>query len=98
MMSARNTGYFDDLVARTERAHVVRSEPWASLASISATRSCGAGSCKAGIFFVPHSIVHHSDSALTDVTPDPSGTVLRLVEHYGPEAEFAILRQGRDGG
>lgn len=29
MMNVRTAAYFDDLVARAERAHVVRREPWA---------------------------------------------------------------------
>jgi hypothetical protein len=48
---------------------------------------------------MPHSIVGHMASGrLIDITPDPSDSAFPFVEHSGSEADFAILRQGRDGG
>jgi hypothetical protein len=49
---------------------------------------------------MPHSVVREKASGkLIDITPDPSnGGDIAFVEHRGSEDDFAVLRQGRDGG
>ncbi len=111
MMNARTIAYFDDLVARVQLADIVRREPWAQAHPNRCHANCDAfvrqhsdfevvrgWLVQGGHFFMPHSVVRQRDGALVDITPDPSDSRLPFVAHLGTEAEYAILRQGRDGG
>jgi hypothetical protein len=52
-----------------------------------------------GCWYVPHSVVRQTSSCnLIDITPEPSNCSIPFVEHRGPEQDFSVLRQGRDGG
>lgn len=52
-----------------------------------------------GHFCIPHSVVREKATGrLMDITPEPSGTTIPLVEHWRSEEDFQALRGGRDGG
>jgi len=112
MTNDRTKSYFDDIVMRASRASIVRREPWSDAspncchanveafvrASAEYQIVCGwlVGN---GRWLMPHSVVRHTLSGqLVDITPDPSGSAFPFVEHRGTEADFVVLRQGREGG
>lgn len=112
MSHDRTKSYFDDIVMRTAYASAVSREPWSEAspnrchanveAFVQASSEHGVvrGWLVAdGHWLMPHSVVRHILSGrLVDITPDPSASLFPFVEHRGTEAEFTILRQGRDGG
>jgi hypothetical protein len=112
MINDRTKSYFDDIVMRASYAGVVPREPWSEGSPNCCHANVEAFVCTSaeyqivrgwlvanGHWLVPHSVVRHTLSGkLVDITPDPSGSVLPFVEHRGTEADFAVLRQGRDGG
>jgi hypothetical protein len=112
MMNVRTTAYFDDLLGRAICADVIPREPWSGALANQCHTNCDSYVLQNpayevirgwlvndGHYFMPHSIVREvSSGLLTDITPDPSSSRLPFVEHRGSEADFSILRQGRDGG
>jgi hypothetical protein len=112
MMNARTTAYFDDLLDRAQHADVVPREPWPEAHANRCHVNCESfvqqqpeyeivrgWLVNDGHYFMPHSVVRAlANGKLIDITPDPSGSELPFVEHDGSEAEFSIVRQGRDGG
>ena len=112
MTNVRTTAYFDDVIFRAVNASVAASEPWPDavqnqchanaerfvqrFSGYEVVRGWLVGS---GHWLMPHSIVRHTASGrLIDITPNPGDRAFPFVEHRGSDADFAILRQGRDGG
>jgi hypothetical protein len=111
MTNDRTTAYFDDVVSRAIDAPVVPKEPWPEavanrchenaerfIQQVSGYEVVRGWLVGGGHFLMPHTVVRHTTSRrLVDITPDPSDSAFPFVEHSGSEADFAILRQGRDG-
>ena len=109
----RTLAYLDDVISRVASAPRILREPDPSAVASECHANCEAYiAAHPGFqivhgwlaittnFICPHSIVREAaTNRLIDITPDPSGTgPLPFVEHVGSEREFAILREGRDGG
>jgi hypothetical protein len=112
-MHTKTKAYFDDVVSRSASAPVVPYGDSPGAESNRCHANCEALVAENSAFevvrgwlviganyFCPHSVVReHATGRLIDITPDPSTAgPLRFVEHKGTEADFIILRQGRDGG
>jgi hypothetical protein len=112
MTTDRTTAYLDDVVSRAVNAPVVLREPWPEAAPndchanvesfvqrLSGHEIVRGWLVGGGHWLMPHSVARQTASGrLIDITPDPSDSAFPFVEHRGTEADFAILRQGRDGG
>jgi hypothetical protein len=112
-MPDRTLAYFDDLVRRASDAQSATQQPAPDMRANACHDNCEAFAAAnigfevvrgwlafGGHFFIPHSVVReHASGNLIDITPvngDPG--LIPFVEHRGSEADFRILRQGRDGG
>jgi hypothetical protein len=112
MTNDLTTEYLDDVILRAIDAPVVPREPWPEAAPnrchanvesfvhrFSGYKVVRGWLVNGGHWLMPHSVVRHTASGrLIDITPDPSGSTIPFVEHRGSEADFVVLRQGRDGG
>jgi hypothetical protein len=112
MATDPTTAYFDDVVLRAVDAPVVPREPWLEAAPNQCHANAESfvrrffgyvvvrgWLVSGGHWLIPHSVVRQGASGrLVDITPDPSGSALPFVEHRGSGADFATLRQGRNGG
>jgi hypothetical protein len=111
-MNHRTKAYFDDLVQLAVSAEPARREPHTSAQPNACHANCdafvrqfsGYGVVRGwlvsqGCWFIPHSVVRETISGrLIDITPEPTNSSIPFVEHPGSEEDFAILREGRDGG
>ncbi|MGW1425768.1 hypothetical protein ACWAT4_37200 [Bradyrhizobium manausense] len=112
-MNQRTQAYFDELVRRAVTASAIPREPEPLAQPNACHGNCEEFARRhtgyevirgwlvfGGHWFVPHSVVREIASGkLIDITPDPNNSgAIPFVEHKGSEDDFAILRQGRDGG
>lgn len=111
MSSDPTMAYFDDVIARAATAPVIRREVWSEAGPAKCHQNCerfaerfeGYGVVRGwliigGHLCIPHSVVRNVVTrSLIDVTPDPSGSCVPFVEHLRSDADFQILRSGRDG-
>jgi hypothetical protein len=111
-MSDSTTAYFDDVIARAATAPVIHRQAWVEAEPAKCRQNCeGFAKCFEGYAVVrgwlvigghlciPHSVLRNTvTGSLIDITPDPSGSRIPFVEHRRSDADFQILRSGRDGG
>jgi hypothetical protein len=112
-MNHRTKAYFDDLAQRAAVAPAIPRTPWPEARPNACHANCEAFVLRFagyevvrgwlvsdGCWFVPHSLVRDTASGtLVDISPDPGNSgAVAFVEHKGTEEEFAVLREGRDGG
>lgn len=112
-MNERTKAYFDDLVRRAAHPPPLEHQSWPSAVANFCHRNCELFDAQSerhrivrgwlvvnGCWFIPHSVIRETATGkLIDITPMPADNIIStFVEHRGTESDFAILRQGRDGG
>jgi len=110
-MNERTRAYFDDLAERAIAAEPVPRKIYCEAQPNACHTNCETfvqrfpgfevvrgWQVLGGCWFIPHSVVRAASGTMIDITPEAGNSAIPFVEHRGTELEFAILRQGRDGG
>jgi len=112
MSNDPTTAYFDDVIAQAATAPVIHRQLWVEAGPAKCHQNCEAFAKRfegyavvrgwlviGGHLCIRHSVLRNTaNGSLIDVTPDPSGSRIPFVEHRRSDADFQILRSGRDGG